>query len=473
MNFPEIRFGTDGWRAILGEAFTTDRFQAVIDAIDRTPLGRHAKDAQKPIIIAYDTRFLADRFAALAATRLAAAGHNVLLGQEYAATPGIGAAIVAQGAAFGLMITASHNPPEYLGLKIKGAYGGSATPDVITAVEAELQQVRRIEASRPVALPRQAHDRIAPIDINAIHLRRLANWFPPASERCILVHDAMYGSGRGLLAHALAETNGEVINLRATANPGFDGVGPEPIAARLAPLMEAVPRYGAALGIATDGDADRVAAVDDLGTFVYPHEIFALMVQYLVDEQGRSGRVVRNLATSELVRRVAENRGLTVTTTPVGFKHIVAEMLHGDVLIGGEESGGIAVADYLPERDGILCGLILRELVVRRGKSLRALLDELYATYGNHVYRRWDLHLPEADKQQALTRLAEAPPQMLDGTHVTKVERTDGTKLHSKDGWLLIRASGTEPILRVYVEAGDTETVERRYQSFQQWLQHA
>lgn len=470
--YPEIRFGTDGWRAVLGVEFTTDRFAAAIDGLIGTAAFAAAKRSGTPIVVAHDTRFLADAFARLAAQRLYTAGFRVVLSDGPAATPGIGAAIVARGAAAGLMITASHNPPEYLGLKLKGPYGGSATTDWLDEAMAVMQGLQRGNPAAPPALPDALDPAIERADIHAEHLARIRTFMPLTPGNDVLVHDAMYGSGSGLLARALADSGARVVGVRQSRNPGFDGIGPEPVPERLTPMREAVLAHGAALGVATDGDGDRIAACDAAGRFVYPHEVFALMLVHLVDRMGKRGKVVRNLATSELVRKVAADRGLDVVTTAVGFKHIVAEMLAGGVLIGGEESGGIAVTEHLPERDGILCGLMLREIVLQGGKPLRQQLDDLYATYGPSTYKRWDLHIPRERKNAILARLHEAPPETLGRSRVRNIDRSDGYKFQmAEDTWMLVRASGTEPILRVYIEATAPDRVQQIYDDFVSWAQ--
>lgn len=470
MAFPEIQFGTDGWRAILGEGFTTDRFLAVMDALAATADMQAALKRKQAVLIAYDARFQADAFAALAATRLTEKGFKCILADGATGTPGICAAIVDRKAALGIMITASHNPPEYLGVKIKGAYGGSATPKLIAGLVSQLQRQKRLPQDKVVKLPARQPDGMALADFNAEHIAKLLRFITPRKGKTTIVHDAMFGSGKALLAKALAGSGAKVVAVRHADNPGFGGIGPEPVPERMQPMFQAVRRHHAMMGIATDGDADRVAACDAAGRFVFPHEIFALMTVYLHDA-GKRGKVVRNFATSELVCKIAEDRGLKVKTTPVGFKHIVEEMLRGGVLIGGEESGGIAVPEFLPERDGIMCGLMLREIVLQQKKPLRGLLDDLYKKYGASTYRRWDLHIPEAKKQKILTLLEKRPPEAFGRDRVTGIDRLDGCKfLLPGRHWLLVRASGTEPILRVYIEGKDERHVKTLYEAFAAWV---
>ncbi len=471
MSYPEVVFGTDGWRAILGEGFTSDRFASVVKALMQTSRMKKALKGNEPVLVAHDTRFQARRFACLAANMLNKAGYDVVLSDGPTATPGICAAIVGRSGAAGIMITASHNPPEYLGFKIKGDYGGSAQPKWINELGRKLDTVKRQPAARPVRLPASPDSGIEVADLNDEHLARLRSFIQPSPGRDMIVHDAMFGSGRGLLKRALAGTGAAVKQLRSAENPGFGGDGPEPVEPRLRGMCRAVKSTDARMGIATDGDADRVAACDARGQFVYPHEIMALMTTFLVDRMGKKGAIVRNFATSELVRKVAEDRGLKVVTTPVGFKHIVGEMLSGGVLLGGEESGGIAVTEFLPERDGILCGVILREMIIQNRKPLHTQLNALYKQYGRSVYRRWDLHIPASDKESILGRLKKCPPTELANRDIVRIDRLDGNKfLFDNDAWLLVRASGTEPILRVYVEAENDRQVEKLYDGFSSWV---
>lgn len=471
MAFPEIQFGTDGWRARLGEGFTTDRVIAVVDALADTDQMRNARRLEQPLLVAYDARFLAEAFARLAAARLADAGFKVLLANAPTATPGICASIVKHGGAAGIMLTASHNPPEYLGIKIKGSYGGSATAKQIGLLVTELAKQPRSSPERLVLFPSELSGNVNLIDMNAEHLAKLLDYVVPSKNKAAIVHDAMFGSGKGLLAAALQGKGSQVVPVRHDHNPGFAGLGPEPLPERLEPMFKAVRRSKAALGIATDGDADRVAACDAAGNYVYPYEICALLIDHLSRRMKKKGAVVRNLATSELVRKVAEDRKLEVVTTPVGFKHIVEQMFKGKVLIGGEESGGIAIPEYLPERDGILCGLLLREIIIQNKKPLRQLLDELYRRYGPSYYQRQDLHIAERSKAAILEALNRRPPENFGKDKVLRLERLDGFKFWlADDAWLLVRASGTEPILRVYTEGRDRKHVAALQSAFTTWL---
>lgn len=464
----DIRFGTDGWRAVLGEGFTTDRFVLAIRATAATAPFAAARTAGTPILIGFDTRMLADRFAALAAAELHDLGFSVVLAAGPAATPAVCAAVVDRHAAAGLMITASHNPPDYLGLKIKGPWGGSATPDWIAAIEAELPRRPAPDGLTPF---RDAPATVERADFVAEHAARMRRFVTPTHGAMTIVHDAMHGSGAGLAATMLADCGSTVIGVREERNPGFGGHGPEPVEERLGPMVAAVRAHKVAFGFATDGDADRIAACDADGRFVYPHEIFALNLLYLAEVRGLRGRVVRSVSTGELVRKVAEAFDCPVTTVPVGFKHTVGEMLAGGVIIGGEESGGIAVVGHLPERDGVLNGLLLRELMIARGQSLRAILDDLDARFGPSAFARRDLHVATERMQAIVDRLRTSAPSSLAGHAVTAVDRLDGTKLWcGDDRWILVRASGTEPILRVYAEAPTAAEVDALHDALAAWL---
>ncbi len=461
-----IKFGTDGWRAVISDTFTFANLRLVAQAIADFVL-EEASGSQPEVVVGFDTRFLSDRYATEVARVLA--GNRIVahLTRADAPTPAISYAVVHKRAAAGVMITASHNPPRYNGVKLKSAFGGAASPEQAERVEAHLE--RNQEAARgpnmmdyQAALDQELIRRFDPAWSYYEHLGQLVDLDAISDGELRVVADAMYSSGRKCIADMLARTRCRVHEIRGEMNPGFGGIHPEPIARYLSALKAAIQAYHADLGLATDGDGDRIGAMDARGNFVDPHHIFALALRYLVEVREWSGTVVRSVSTTRMVDRLAARYGLPLVETPVGFNHIADHMLGGDVLIGGEESGGMSIKGHIPEGDGVLMGLLLLEAVSAIGVPLHELVAELQADVGPAHYTRCDIPLrrPVA-KAEMVTRLTEDVPGSLGGQQVTEVETTDGVKyLLADDSWLLIRPSGTEPVLRVYAEARDEPMVD-------------
>jgi len=461
-----IKFGTDGWRAVISDTFTFANLRLVAQAIADYVL-EEADDVQPTVVVGYDTRFLSDRYAAEVARVLAGNGIVSYLTRADAPTPAISYAVVDKKAAAGVMITASHNPPRYNGVKLKADFGGAALPEQARRVEAHL--MRNQEAARgpnlmdyQVALDQEIIRRFDPAWAYYEHLTQLVDLDVISDGELRVVTDAMYGSGRKCIADMLARTRCRVYEIRGEMNPGFGGIHPEPTAHYLSALGAAIQSYHADLGLATDGDSDRIGAMDAHGDFVDPHHIFALTLRHLVEKRGWSGKVVKSVSTTRMVDRLAARYGLPVVETPVGFNYIADHMLKGDVLIGGEESGGMSIKGHIPEGDGVLMGLLLLEVVSAAGAPLHELVADLQVEVGPACYTRRDIPLrrPVA-KAEMVTRLTDDVPGSLGGQDVIEVVTLDGVKyLLSDDSWLLIRPSGTEPVLRVYAEARDEAMVE-------------
>jgi alpha-D-glucose phosphate-specific phosphoglucomutase len=468
-----IKFGTDGWRAVISEDFTFDNVRKVAQAIAEQALQEHATrdgtgDQPPSMVIGFDTRFLSDRYAMAAAEVLAANGIHVWLGKGDAPTPMISHAIVDKGANGGIMITASHNPPRYNGIKLKAAYGGGATSSVAKSVE------RRIEAAEAAGqLPKRITynealeqgwiERFDPLPAYRNHVRTLVDFDAIRQAELSVAVDAMYGAGRVYLRRLLEEADCRVVELRGEMNPGFNGIHPEPIARHLQPLMAEMATGRHRLGLATDGDADRIGGMDPNGRFIDPHCLMALLLAYLIEDRGLRGSVVKTVSTTQMLNRLADHYGLTVHETPVGFNHIADLMLAENVLIGGEESGGISILGHIPEGDGILLGLLLAELVAKRGKTLGQQVDELMARsyVGPFWYARHDRAVTPFDKATLVRGLLAEAPQELAGQPVAQISDRDGVKYILDDGsWLLIRPSGTEPVLRIYAEARSESAVQ-------------
>jgi alpha-D-glucose phosphate-specific phosphoglucomutase len=469
-----IHFGTDGWRAVISDTFTFNNLrlvaQAIADAVDSgawnngLPVDEHCD--QKKMVVGFDTRFLSDRYATDVARVLAGNGYTVFLAQGDAPTPAISFSVKNQCAIAGVMITASHNAPRYNGIKLKAGYGGSALQEQCRRVEVYLNDNEQRARGPNLMDYNQAREmgliqRFNPLPAYYDHLRKLINFDKIADNPQRVVVDSMYGSGRGVIKGILQGTGCEVQEIRGEMNPGFGGVHPEPIGKYLGALAGAVSTHMGNFGLATDGDADRIGAMDERGNFVDPHKIMALSLKYLVEKRGWKGQVVRTVSTTRMIDRLAERYGLTVYETPVGFNHIADYMLKGDVLIGGEESGGISFKGHIPEGDGILMGLLLVEIVADSGGSLYDLVEDLLKDVGPAVYQRVDLRLSHPVSKDRMTAfLINDVPGEIGGEKITNICTTDGVKYLIGDGsWLLIRPSGTEPVLRVYAEGRTQEMV--------------
>ncbi len=463
-----IQFGTDGWRAVISDEFTFDNVRKVAQAIAEKTLADDASRGKangaaphRPpsLVVGFDTRFLSDRYAIAVAEVLAANGIHVWLTHGDSPTPVTSFAIVDKHADGGVMITASHNPPRYNGIKLKAAFGGSASPADCKEVE------RRIVAAGAAAPRRLDYDdalaqglitRFDPFAAYEAHVRTLVDFDAIAAANLTVAVDPMYGAGRLYLARLLREAGCQVHELRSEMNPGFNGIHPEPIARHLEPLIETMRSGEYHLGLATDGDADRIGAVDVTGQFIDPHGIMALLLEHLLGRRNLRGSVVKTVSTTQMLNRLAARYGLDIHATPVGFNHITDHMLREPVLIGGEESGGIRILGHIPEGDGLLMGLLLAEVVAVQRKPLGVLLDELMAAEDVGVFRyaRIDQPVRPFKKSTLVAGLMAHAPEHLAGESIAQISDRDGVKyILTDNSWLLIRPSGTEPVLRIYAEA--------------------
>jgi alpha-D-glucose phosphate-specific phosphoglucomutase len=473
-----IHFGTDGWRAVISDTFTFHNLrlvaQAIADAIrsdawtaQHTDRPENGGASPQHVVVGFDTRFLSDRYAVEVARVLAGNGYTVSLAQSDAPTPAISYAVQNRKAIGGVMITASHNAPRYNGVKLKAPYGGSATSEQCRRVEVYLNDNEERGRGPNLMDYDQAKQkgiiqRFNPIPEYYDHLRRLVDFDVIAENPQRMVVDSMYGSGRGVIKGILQGTGCEVQEIRGEMNPGFGGVHPEPISRYLDALAGAVSTHMGNFGLATDGDADRIGAMDERCNFVDPHKIMALALKYLIEVRGWCGPVVRTVSTTRMIDRIAARCGIQVYETPVGFNHIAEHMLREDILIGGEESGGISFRGHIPEGDGVLMGLLLVEIVAQSGGTLVELVDNLLTEHGPAFYQRKDLRLNSPVAKNQMTRsLVDKAPASIGGEAVANVLTTDGVKyLLEDDSWLLIRPSGTEPVLRVYAEGRSMEMVQ-------------
>jgi phosphomannomutase len=469
-----IHFGTDGWRAVISDTFTFDNLrlvvQAVADAVASEGWSNGIRLEKKPdprkVVIGFDTRFLSDRYAREAARVMAANGFNVYLCQADSSTPAVAYSTYAMHAIAGIMITASHNAPRYNGIKVKSPAGSSASMEQCRRVEVYLND-NESQGRGPnlidydLARQKKLITRFNPLPEYQSHLRKLIDFDVIAENPQYLVVDSMFGSGRGIIKGMLDGTGCEVFEIRNEMNPGFGGVHPEPIACYLHALSGALSTGKGNLGLATDGDADRIGAMDERGNFVDPHKIMALALRYLVEKKKLTGSVVRTVSTTRMIDRLAAKYGLVIHETPVGFNHIAEHMLHEDVLIGGEESGGISFKGHIPMGDGVLMGLLIVEMVADAGVTLGELVKDLLKDVGPAFYERKDmrLHKPVV-KDMVVEKLKNEAPAKLGGEEVVDVRTLDGVKyILADDSWLLIRPSGTEPTLRVYAEGRSEEMV--------------
>jgi alpha-D-glucose phosphate-specific phosphoglucomutase len=461
-----IKFGTDGWRAVISDTFTFNNLRLVAQAIADYVHNEGGNGRDPEVVIGFDTRFLSDRYATEVARVMAGNGIVAWLTRADAPTPAISYSVVHKHAAAGIMITASHNPPRYNGIKLKSVDGGAASPHQAGRVEHYLEEAEA-EARGPNimdyqrALDQDLIRRFDPVWAYYEHLGRLVDLDTISLGELRVVADAMYGSGRGCISEMLARTRCQVHEIRGEMNPGFGGIHPEPIARYLNALVAAMQAFHADVGLATDGDADRIGAMDALGNFVDPHHIFALALRYLVEKRGWTGTVVKTVSTTMMVDRLAARYGLPLKETPVGFNHIADHMLQDNVLIGGEESGGLSIQGHIPEGDGVLMGLLLLEIMAEARVPLCELIADIQHVAGPACYARTDLRLHHPIvKKEMIARLTGDAPANIGGVDIREVDTLDGVKYRMvDDSWLLIRPSGTEPVLRVYAEAPDGDGV--------------
>lgn len=462
-----ISFGTDGWRAVIADTFTFANLRLVSQAVADSIKEQYTGSDQAQIVIGYDTRFLSDRFAIEVARVMAANGIIAWLSRADVPTPAVSHNIVVKGAQAGVVITASHNAPRYNGFKLKAYYGGSATKEQSQLVERQLRLMEEqgrgpnmIDYQRGVEMG--LIQRFDPTWVYYQHLSETIDMDKISERELNIVADAMYGSGRGAFNMILSRTRTKVHEIRGEMNPGFGGIHPEPIMEHLTDLNAAIQRNHADVGLATDGDADRIGAIDALGNFVDPHHIFALVMRHLVENKGMTGEVVKTISTTSMIDNMAKAYNLTLHETPVGFNHIGDLMVSRDILIGGEESGGISVKGHIPEGDGILMGLLLLEVMAYAQAPLHEIIEDLQKQFGPVTYARNDVRLArQLAKKDVVKKLEDNAPSHLNGETVVRVNTMDGIKFYMADGsWLLIRPSGTEPVLRIYAEAPSDDAVQ-------------
>ena len=466
----EIKFGTDGWRGIIADDFTFDNVRRVAGAIASYVL--KYEDAKRGVFIGYDTRFASQRFAQAAAEVIAAAGVPVKLANDYTPTPAVSYAVKHQSAAGGVMVTSSHNPWNWNGVKFKGNFGGSATPAIMKRIEEEMAAG---------AMPKGKNAAIEEVDLKLPYIAAVCAFADVdliARTKFKFAVDAMYGSGRGVLSGIFRGRGIRHVAIREELNPLFPGINPEPIEPHVALLQQTVVREKCDAGLATDGDADRIGAVAEDGSFVDSHKIFCVLLRWLLERKKWPGDVVRAFNTTRMLDRIAAKYGRKIYETKIGFKYIADLMMERDILIGGEESGGIGYSRYLPERDGVLNCLLLANVMAEEGKPLGQVVADLQREFGAHYYGRRDLHIAEEIKQGAIQRAAADGTRKMGRYAVLKKENLDGVKFfldaptngNGAEAWILFRASGTEPLLRLYCEAASPELVTEILASAEQFV---
>jgi phosphomannomutase len=458
-----VKFGTDGWRGIIADDFTYANVRVAAAAIARYILEQ--ENAKAGVCIGWDTRFASRSFARVAAEELSKAGIPVQLASGITPTPALSYAVRHRKAAGGVMITSSHNPAEWNGVKYKASYGGSGKPSIMTSIESYL------EAPAPRA---ETSASIEEVDFLPEYVAALEKFVDLAAIResgSKFLIDVMYGAGRGVLAGIFSKAGIPFVEIRSEVNPAFPGINPEPILPHIRATQEAVVKEGCAAGLITDGDADRIGAVDEHGNVVDAHKIFSILLWWLLERKKWPGEVTRAFNTTKMIDRIAAKYGRKLNEHGIGFKYVVDLMLEKEILIGGEESGGVGISRHLPERDGLLNSLLLANVMADEKKTLGELVTMLQNEFGAHEYGRIDMHIDEPIKQSAIAR-AKAGVSDLAGMKVLRTENLDGIKFflenpecsgkpNAAETWLLLRASGTEPLLRVYCESCSTESVNK------------
>jgi alpha-D-glucose phosphate-specific phosphoglucomutase len=459
-----IRFGTSGWRDIIADNFTFANVRLVTRAIAEYLLAEGGPEPR--VVVGYDTRFLSEDFAAEAAAVLAAHGIHTFLCDRDVPTPVVAYEVIRRGAAAGLNVTASHNPPEYNGLKFSGPSGGPVQPAITDRIEARvLELLAELEAPCPPLEEMEAKGLVVRIDPRPAYLarlRELVNFSEIAAARLKVAVDLLYGTARGYLDQLLIEAGCEVHTMHGSRNPAFGGHAPDPSEENLQGLAAVVRSGGFHLGLAADGDADRYGILDRDGSFIEPNYILALLLQHLIKTRGRRGGVARSVATSHLVDAVARHQSVPVYETKVGFKYLGDFITQGKVVLSGEESAGLSIEGHVPEKDGILAVLLVVEMVAMAGgRSVQSLLEALYAEVGTVIRaRRLNLHLSHEQQERLAGRLKDLPARVA-GLRVVDVVTLEGSKLLLEDGsWILVRPSGTEPVVRLYIDAHSEEQIE-------------
>ena len=469
MPHPQIKFGTDGWRAVIADDFTFANVRIAAEAIAayvHARQGSAQEDPSRGLCIGYDTRFGSKAFARTCAEVVAATGIPVMLANAVTPTPALSWGVRERGAAGGIMITSSHNPAQWNGVKYKAWYGGSGKPSIIAEIESYLGQ--------PVPRPAQPAA-ITEVDFLPTYLKALEDFADLdliANSGMKYAIDSMYGAGGTIIADIFTRIGVPHVQIRSNPDPLFPGINPEPIEPHIRALGVATAANSCQAGLCTDGDADRIGATDEHGVFVDPHKIYCVLLSWVLKYKGWPGAVTRAFNTTKMLDRICAKHGRELIEHGIGFKFVCDYMLEREILMGGEESGGIGFQRHLPERDGLLNALLLANVTAQEGKTLGALVADLQAEYGEHQYGRIDLTIPEDVKNGAIARARalKVGDPVFAGMPILRQENLDGvkfylanpeaaTKPNAAETWLLLRASGTEPLMRIYTESCSKDSV--------------
>ena len=467
----QIKFGTDGWRGLIADDFTFENVRRVAGAI--ASYVTKCEDGKKGVVVGYDTRYASKAAARVVAEIVAGAGVPVKLSDDYTPTPAVSLAVKQHGAAGGVMVTSSHNPWTWNGVKFKGKFGGSATPSIMKKVEEEM-----LAGAMPKASSAAAIDEVDLKKNYVDTICRFADMGVITKARFNMVVDSMYGSGRCVLSGIFTNSGIRHVAIRQELNPLFPGINPEPIEPHVALLQEKVVNERAHAGLATDGDADRIGAVAEDGTFVDSHKCYSILLRWVLERKKWPGDVVRAFNTTGMLDRIAAKHGRQLIECAIGFKYAADLMMEREIVMGGEESGGIGYGRFIPERDGILNCLLLANVMAEEGKPLGQLVADLQKEFGAHYYGRRDLHISDEDKQSAVQRAKSEKMTKVGRYGIRKKENLDGIKLFldaPNDGngaipWVLLRASGTEHLLRIYAEAASPELVSEILEKAEQFV---
>lgn len=447
----QIKFGTDGWRAIIAKEFTVENVSRVTEG---TVSWLKRQDPQASVVVGHDCRFGGELFAETVAKVLLHHGVKVYLAKGFVSTPMVSLGARNYKANLGIIITASHNPPEYNGYKLKASYGGPLTPEHIAEIELLIPEtsITPLDSIKLADFETSQLLKIVPLEDDYIkHVEASFDLNAIRNSSLNLAYDAMYGAGQNVIRRLFPDAT----LLHCDNNPSFDGQAPEPILRNLQEFSDVIREAGDIdVGLATDGDADRIGLFDNKGNFIDSHHLILLLIHYLVHYKGMKGKVCVAFSTTLKIKKMCEHYSLPIEVVKIGFKYICGIMVKEDVLVGGEESGGIAIKGHIPERDGIWMGLVIWEFMAKSGKSLHDLIEEVYAITGPFAFERIDLHLEETNKQRIIANCKKGIYQQFGNYSVQRMDDLDGWKFFfDENSWVMIRASGTEPVLRTYAEA--------------------